>query len=458
MESIEQFDVEVDVSDRERLYDYVSCTLLKRPESGKWDTSDFVGLGDRDKIPDEDENAAQRVHLMDRSFHDKGCLEKKMKDKKKGEDEHEEKKKKQEEEDEEGFTDEREDKALPRRVLPVYKPGDIVRGQVVLNLKEPVKAEELTLNFMGYAHVQIRVYHRYGYYDIHKEEYFADETLNLWQKASGKGDVTDRMALLSATGGPTQSAVLPEGLSQFPFSFVVPESARQSTPPLVPSTVHHGYIVYRLRAKIDKGKTFSAGNINSHKGLWIETPYDIAEDAANLHPVAMEEVLETGVLWKPGKITVRASIPRRGVLIGEPVHLTLEINNNSSGAITKAEARVRMTGKTLPAKRRCWGKTISVKSAKKGVENIGAGMCPVYNWDLPWDFSESSVDGNLVPVGTLNDCGIIDIRYEVRVKISRKGVHRNMEVTVPIVVGNTNSRREYEPDPDSETLRIFYED
>ncbi len=457
MDSIEQFDVEVDISDRKRLYDYASCTLLKRPVSGIWDTANFARLGKKDNFPDEDKNGAQRIYLMDKSFHDKGARERRVKDKKKGEDGHqEEKKKEKEDKDDEGMIDEREDGALPRRVLPVYKPGDIVRGQVVLNLKEPLKAKSLKLNFKGYAHIQVPVYTSYGVYYVPKEEYYVKETLTLWQKSSRKGDETESMALHEAAGGPSLSEKLPGGLSKFPFSFVVPKSGRQSTPPLIPNLLIHGYIVYRLKAKIDKGHVVSAGNINSHKGLWIETPYNIAEDAANLQPVVKEKGLETGVMRKRGKITILASIPRRGVLIGEDVHLTLEIKNKSNGLITKAEARIRMTGKTkASAMKQC---AISVKSVKKDVQNISAGMCPVYQWDLPWDFSESSVDGNLLPVGTLNDCSIIDIRYEVRVKISHKDAHRNKEVTLPICVGNTNSRRDYTLDPDSATVRIFYED
>lgn len=456
MEAIDAFDIEIDISDRLRLYDYVTRTLLKRPTSGQWDPSVFNGLGSKDSIPDDDENTALSVSLLDNAIQQKRCLEKKVKD---GKDKGKGKGKKGED-TQKGLFDEREDAAMPRRVLPVYKPGEEIKGKVILKLNQPVKADALKLKFTGYAHVNVRVYHRYGYYDCHAEEMFANEKRQLWVKSDSKGasDVADTFALLHASDGTVRSEVLAAGDHVFPFSFVIPLEARQSTPPLKPSHVYRGYLVYYLAAKIDKGKALAAGNILAHKGIWLETPYDIAKDPRNLLPVSSEESLETGVLWKPGKITVKASLPKGGVLIGQTIHLTLEVDNHSSGEISKIEARVRITGKVrLSEKKLALHNNVNIKSEKVTLEGVPPGMCPRHTVQLPWNFSESSVDGNLLPVGTLDDCTLLDVKYDVRVKLTRKGAHRNLELSLPITVGNFNSRMDFDVD-EVDVERIYYPD
>ena len=63
------------------------------------------------------------------------------------------------------------------------------------------------------------------------------------------------------------------------------------------------------------------------------------------------------------------------------------------------------------------------------------------DWLLPWDFSGCSLDGNLMPTGTLTDCKLIDIKYDLIVKVKRAGLHRNMELQIPIFIGNKDSRK-----------------
>ena len=44
------------------------------------------------------------------------------------------------------------------------------------------------------------------------------------------------------------------------------------------------------------------------------------------------------------------------------------------------------------------------------------------DWLLAWDFSGCSMDGNLMPTGTLDDCHLIDIKYDVIIKVKRSVV------------------------------------
>jgi hypothetical protein len=329
---------------------------------------------------------------------------------------------------------------LPRRVLPIYKPGDVVKGYVNLKLKEAVKADSLTLNFLGAGVVNIRIYHKHGYYDDTRHEKYVDDTKTLWMKTGLKPEKEEEFSSL-VSDAPQSGDVLPAGNHRWPFEFTIPHVTSQSTPNLHPSSAHYCFVIYRIKAKLDSGKALGRGDVVTHKGLWVEKLYDIASDPENLLPVTQEEVLDTGIIFKSGKISIRATLPRKAFKKGEHIPLELIIDNQTSGKIDKVTAYIAMHGKFRLSDSRCTcSKSLNVKGAKQTVENVSAGMAPSKNWTLAWDFSGSSVDSNLMPTGTLDDCKLIEVKYDVVVKVKRSGLHRNMELHLPIYVGNYNSK------------------
>ncbi len=427
MDSIDVFDIHVDIDDRKHLYDYVTGKRLVHPQSGQWDAIQFRGLGNKEGIPSDNKKLKEKVQLMDNSITDIGCLEKKAKGKK------------DDSKVEPSFFDMSEEKSsvsLPRRVLPVYKPGDTVSGSVVLKVNKPFKADYLTVNLSGYAHVNIRVYHRYGYTDVHKEEYFLDQTITLWEK-SHDGDKGRDFSILDTSSLPARSSELPVGHHTFTFAFVLPSKAPQSIPNLTGKTINRGYLVYRLKAKIDKGRLLSLGNINTHKGIWVVTPVDIS---SSLQQASALKDFRTGIICAPGRISVRAYSPTTGVLLGNPVPVTIDVDNKSNDPITGIEAYIRFKGRARPAFKRTpftLAQRFTIKSERCYTgEVISPGMCPSYQLSIPWDFSGSHADGNLLPVGSLYEVSLLEGTYDVIVKIVRKSPHRDFELSLPITVGN----------------------
>jgi hypothetical protein len=342
-------------------------------------------------------------------------------------------------------SDDNEGNKLPRRVIPIYKAGDVIKGSIVLSLNKSIDAAKLVVGLQGRSFVQVRCYHSKGYFDVTGEETFVREKKSVWERISDKGDVGDQMSLLAVEAGIAKSSVLAEGSHSFPFEFSIPTDVPQSAPPMVISTHNKGYLMYRIKAAIDQQKTGGFGNIVIHKGIWIQKEVDIAQDPKNLERVHVEETLETNTIafWKSGKITVRATMEKPGCLIGQPVPIRIEICNESNGEINAVSACIRMYGKARQANSRAAaGNTIDVKSEKVKEGAVAVGMNPVYSWVLPWDFSNCSVDGNLLPVGDLNDSKLLDINYEINIKLKRKALHRNMELHIPIFVGSTNSKAE----------------
>ena len=84
--------------------------------------------------------------------------------------------------------------------------------------------------------------------------------------------------------------------------------------------------------------------------------------------------------------------------------------------------------------------SVNLKGEKITEGHIASGMCPTYNWVLPWDFSQCSIDNMLMPVGDLDQSLLLDINYEVDIELKRSGLHRNMDIHIPIKIGNKNSR------------------
>ena len=71
---------------------------------------------------------------------------------------------------------------------------------------------------------------------------------------------------------------------------------------------------------------------------------------------------------------------------------------------------------------------------------IADSQSKVIQMKVPLDFSESAIDSNLIPAGTLSDCPLIDVRYELTIKVKRPGMHRNIEMNIPIKIGSVNSK------------------
>ena len=66
------------------------------------------------------------------------------------------------------------EKILPQRVLPVYRPGDTVRGTLILDTSHPIDAKKLTLACTGTTLFRIS-----GFREEHS--HIDDETI-IWEK------------------------------------------------------------------------------------------------------------------------------------------------------------------------------------------------------------------------------------------------------------------------------------
>ena len=329
------------------------------------------------------------------------------------------------------------DKKLPRRVLPVYRTGDVTKGTLRLKLKKSMRADSVSIRLRCQAVVNISNPSKFGPHDNRAAERYVDKNIVVWKKSENENAASD-VVVEEAT--PAQSELLPEGWSSWPFQFTIPDDSPPSVPNLAPGADNYCYILHRLRGKLTKGRGIRGREVVTYKALWVEPPYDIADDPQNLEPITACETLDTGLLLKSGKLSVKADLAKKGFVKGKAIPIKLEIDNQTSGQIKKVTAGLMLQGSyRLEESPTALSKTISISSTRVKVENVSSGMAPVLNWLLPWDFSRSSVDGNLLPVGTLTVCKLITVRYVIIIKVKRGGMHRNMQLEIPIVVGNVDS-------------------
>ena len=75
------------------------------------------------------------------------------------------------------------------------------------------------------------------------------------------------------------------------------------------------------------------GNIVASRGIWVPREWDIAQIPEYLSPVTAEEIINTGVLRRSGRITCRAALERKAFVRGENIKCRLEIENGDSNPI-----------------------------------------------------------------------------------------------------------------------------
>ena len=244
------------------------------------------------------------------------------------------------------------------------------------------------------------------------------------------------------TSAPARSKTLLPGSHHFSFEFTIPQSAAQSMPPLVLSSVNSVNLIYRLKATIVTGSLLTLGNFVTHKAIWVTKSYDINSDPANMEPLSVRKCLEGSAMplqcLPLGNIRARAELSRSAFIKGEAIPVFIEVSNDSLWDINKVEARLVLQGKAVMGRRKT-AKPIRLNSQAIAEGPVAAGTSQTFRWQLPWDFSRSSVDGELLPVGKLDDSRRIKMGYEVEVKVKRTSLCGGLEMRIPIVVGTEDS-------------------
>ena len=319
------------------------------------------------------------------------------------------------------------------RVIPVYKPGDVIKGHVTLALREPLEAEDFRIVATGKASVYENVNDGYGV------EKYMDESMILWTRAKCGEDLSEKLITKSDVLPPSDK--IPPGDYEFPFAFQIPPTALASCPPLYNVEGCQCYIVYRLMAVIDRNKLFKRGNILAMQGLWVEQEVDIADNADDLEPLVVDKSYKPGVFSKSGELNCTARLPARAFVKDEKIDLHLEISNHTTLDIDEVKARVAIKGKARTGNG-LFDETMKIrpKSEKEKCGTIAINTTETCKLSLVVDFKKAHMDNNLLPsCRNLQNCKLIDLKYAIEIEFKRKGLHRNVDMRIPIVLGSNNS-------------------
>ena len=283
-----------------------------------------------------------------------------------------------------------------------YEPGEMIRGYVLLHVKDSIKIKDVTIRLRGEATGGWEEEGRAG------QVYKADETYI---------DVTH--SLLKTPG---QIMELGMGEHRFNIEYILPQN--------LPSSFigKFGSITYVVKSTLQEAKKFGLSTMITSEPFLVLRRLDLSLDPSLLKAIEMEE---TKRLWGAfafclsGKVWAKLTVNKSGHLPGEDIFMDAEITNSSPRIVKAVQASIVMHS-TFHAKNKSRYNTQIVNKKRDEWEmSYGEGR----RWKnvrltIPPYIPESRLDG----------CDIIDISYELLFKIEISG-GSEIKMTVPIIVG-----------------------
>lgn len=343
--------------------------------------------------------------------------------------------------------------------LGVYYLGQVVRGEIILELDTPVKIREIRITFRGEAYVdwpsssnpndKTSGPKKGGFRlptDDHysaSEEYF-NRTIPLFGKGRGEGEHN----------------TLPVGRYAFPFDFGLPDA--------LPSSFEGpwGYVRYFINSTLDRPNSF---NINYKRPFTLIAPLDLNSQRNVLHSTTNRGSKRMCCLCcKSGPVSGTIHLDRIGFVPGEEININAEIQNLSSfdcdvWAILEMKTIYYSTSRKVPTIASGIKNQLKRKPSEDKISEVlvfppknGARMKTVKTRKLRKEVAKiphPGVDGSKsvvwkesgliippVPPSFLEGCNIIDIRYFLKLVVETIGLSSNLEIPIEIIIGTVPLR------------------
>ncbi|EZA61081.1 arrestin domain-containing protein 2 [Ooceraea biroi] len=300
----------------------------------------------------------------------------------------------------------------------IYAPGEIISGNIVVNLVKQKTIRALNLSAKGEAYVRWseqvperdsngRIHFRTIYY-AGRETYF---------------HVTYPVLAKSKDG----MAYIPAGLNRYPFHIQIPLN--------IPCSFEHkyGYIRYTIKAIIDRPWRFDH---ECKAAFTVITIYDLnahRERCISLHDEVCKNFYT--LCCFDGTMNVEITIPTTGFVPGQYIEVTLGLRNNNNivqRVCAKLEQFLQFHAKG----------DFHISSTTKRDKSIVAGMQKMGPFD-----QNAVINLQIyvppIPPSDLEFCSIIQLRYFLYIILEVSGLHLNISKEYPIVIGTLPLR----PDP-----------
>ncbi|CAC5378022.1 unnamed protein product [Mytilus coruscus] len=277
----------------------------------------------------------------------------------------------------------------------VYFPGDIVAGNIVLELYSPMQIQELNLTFTGEAKVE--------WWDIcfnvqgESEQYFKQSVVVL-EKDEERKDGHD----------------VQEGANKYPFTFELP--------PKLPTSFEDssGHVRYFTEARLVTNMWHDY--IGSSRAITIISPLDLNE-IDNVKVPCEEQVVKNlcGLCCKSGPITGILRLERTGYIPGETINVNVEFRNMSRYTCDICVLGIQTVK---------YPKTSKIKTENCFCRGVDRAIHP--------GDSETLLDELVIqpiPPSWLEGCGIISIDYHVQLTVTPDGGSLPFNIKQRIIIG-----------------------
>ncbi|XP_046337176.2 arrestin domain-containing protein 2-like isoform X1 [Haliotis rufescens] len=291
----------------------------------------------------------------------------------------------------------------------VYYAGQVMQGNVTVELIDTMKMRGIHLQFEGSAYVHWTERHTTGsgdnrhtetYHYSAEEQYFHQDILlaGRWKQQSG------------------ENIHLPVGRHTFPFAFQLP--------PQLPSSFEgeYGYVRYTAKGIIDKPWKF---NHETKRMFTVICILDLNQDQ-NVRIPAQCAKSKTLCCWccASGPISANFSIDRQGYVPGEAIILKAEIDNQSNRRIKSSSVKMRMV--TI------YHTIRKSRTSSRVVARLMHGEIQKGGHDY-WNGDQLVIPP--LPPSLLVGCNIIDIGYIVQLEVTPSGPSFDLDIPLPVIIG-----------------------
>lgn len=235
--------------------------------------------------------------------------------------------------------------------------------------------------------------------------------------------INDKIVLLYQHGNKID---VPAGEHIYPFTYTLP----LDLPSTYKTTSHIGKITYVIKGYVDIPFKF---DYKAETEINIVEILDLNQLPNLLMPVNIEKQKSLGCLcWRSGPIDMSLNIPYTGFVPGQSIPITLEIENLSRTSIEAVKFNIHQMINFYSTSPRRKGRPEANKITSTTDSGVGAHGKRFYELNL-------QIPSSFAPLN-LKKCTIIDVKYTLNVTVVIPGMHRNLNASVDIEIGNVALR------------------
>ncbi|KAG5679842.1 hypothetical protein PVAND_009379 [Polypedilum vanderplanki] len=306
--------------------------------------------------------------------------------------------------------------------INTYYSGQTINGTVTYQFDSPKKVRGIKIRFLGEAKTEWTETES-------KKNDATGKTEEERKEVSGHEEYFQISYYLlgGVNSGETE---LPAGSHTYPFTCALP--------PQLPSSFEGdlGYVRYTIKVTLDRPWKFDQ---DTKMAFTVISPVDLnnMEKAAEPFKLPMEK---TFCCWccASAPLSVIISVPVTGYVSGQSIPILAEIDNQSNVDVEKVKFQFR---KHLAFH------TTAPRLTKKDVKSIGELALGPFNKGEQRTIRQS-LEIPPLPASNLQNCGIIDLHYDLYVVCEVAGFHTNLDGVIPITIG-TIPLKNYTPQPPS---------